>query len=804
MRTYLTRDPFLHLNEGKNWRERGLWPARWITCPGVTSPFVAAFRLQFKTPSEKNKFTNKDEVIRIHVTADERYELYLDGERIGRGPERVSPERWYYESYELEFSAGMHTLVARVWALGVQAATAQMSVEPGFLLAAEGDWGKAINTGLAPWEVKTVPGYRFIPQPFAHWRGATVEIDGAFYPWGVEAGDGQDWQPVSEGDHGIGRHIDWSLRRPEHLLKPATLPAMIDQLIPAGIVRYVGDASIHPGNSALIKETESLPTEVQSWTDFLTGRKSLIIPANTRRRAIIDLDNYYLAYPELITSNGTGSQVRIHWAEALFETPNAWEHRKGNRNEIDGKYFIGQGDIFLPDGGLSRSFLPLWWSAGRYVEVVVETDAQPLILEELKLHETRYPLEMESDFSASDTRLEETMPLLVRGLQMCSNETYFDCPFYEELQYGGDMRLEALVNYVMNRDDRLARKALDIFDGSRLWNGMTQARYPSRDVQIIPSWSLWWVAMVRDYAYWRCDLDFVKSLMPGVRATVEGFQRDIGPDGLLHAPEGWNTFDWVPTWKQEDAGCPPDAVDGVSAVINWHLIYILTLYADLEERINEPLLAERAHWQATNLAQHAIEAFWDEEHGLLADDLSHEHFSEHTQVLAILSDLLERPMRDRVIEGLLTYPDLSRMTVYASHYLFEAFRKIGRVDALIERLPLWFDMVTNGFKTGVEKPEPSRSDCHGWSSHPLYHYFASILGIRPGDLGFCSVEIIPQLGPLTHAAGRLIHPAGGEISIEIHHVGEELHGRLSLPQGVDAMLHVNGETLFFKEETREF
>ena len=79
----------------------------------------------------------------------------------------------------------------------------------------------------------------------------------------------------------------------------------------------------------------------------------------------------------------------------------------------------------------------------------IATQGQPLTLEGLRLHETRYPLGMESTFSASDPRLENTIPLLVHGLQMCANETYFDCPYYEELQYGGDMRLEALVNYVL-------------------------------------------------------------------------------------------------------------------------------------------------------------------------------------------------------------------------------------------------------------------------------------------------------------------------------------------------------------------
>ncbi len=32
--------------------------------------------------------SRKNETIRIHVTADERYDLFLNGERIGSGPEK--------------------------------------------------------------------------------------------------------------------------------------------------------------------------------------------------------------------------------------------------------------------------------------------------------------------------------------------------------------------------------------------------------------------------------------------------------------------------------------------------------------------------------------------------------------------------------------------------------------------------------------------------------------------------------------------------------------------------------------------
>ena len=42
--------------------------------------------------------------------------------------------------------------------------------------------------------------------------------------------------------------------------------------------------------------------------------------------------------------------------------------------------------------------------------------------------------------------------------RLCAHETYMDCPYYEQLQYDGDTRLELLTTYAMTRDDRLNRR----------------------------------------------------------------------------------------------------------------------------------------------------------------------------------------------------------------------------------------------------------------------------------------------------------------------------------------------------------
>lgn len=787
MRIVITEEPFAESQRSRRWDEQGIWAARWIAHPEPPQPpYALAFRRRFDVKQQ--------ETVRIHVTADERYELYLDGERIGRGPERGDRHHWFFESYDLTLTPGEHVLVARVWVLGDLAPIAQMTLPPqGFALCPQEErWSEALATGVANWEVKKLDGFTLF-SAFGGWfTGATLRVDGHQVPWGFERGEGNDWQPACALQHAISYHR--GDRLPEHVLQPATLLPIIERPWHGAKVRFVADLQSETTADIPIRLTEHLANEGEGWQKLLDGDASLTIPPHTARRVIIDLQNYACAYPEVVLTGGRDALVRVHWQEALYEDPR--RSVKGNRDEIDGKYFCmvwhlkdGFGDTFITDGGEARHFDAHWWRAGRYVEVVVRTYDEPLHVNSLRFIETRYPLEAESTFTADDPRVEPITAISVRALQMCSHETYMDCPFFEQLMYVGDTRLQVLTTYALTRDDRLPRKALLMFDSSRINRGITQSRYPSRWEQIIPPFSLYWVAMVYDYALWRDDLDYVRSLIPGVRSVMEAHLAQLTDEGLFRWIDGWNYADWVPGWR---GGIPP-ATDGISGVHHWQLVYTLNLWAELEAATGDSELAARAWRLRDALAQTGTVAFWDEKRGLFADDLTHEHYSEHTQCFAMLSGCVEEERTERIAKTLLQPNDLAKATVYFSHYLFEVFRLLKQPDAFLQRLDLWHGFVQNGLKTTIESPEPARSDCHAWGAHPVYHFFASILGVRPAEPGFRSVCIEPQLGRLNWAQGTLVHPRG-EIVVALRKQDGQLHAEIQLPLGVSGTLALGGRT----------
>lgn len=776
-RVYLDRDPYIEQSRSQPWIERGAWPCRWIGCEVSLLPFIAVYRCQFAL--------HEAETLRLHITADERYELFVDGERIARGSERGDPNNWFFETYDLELAAGDHILVALVFTLGVAGPRSQMSVRHGFLLAPQGEQHIAlIGTGVAPWQTMPLRGYSF-QRPFGHdffSIGYNVVIDGCNYSWGIERGLGQGWQQAKVLDTGA----DALLRNryaAVHLLRPATLPPMLDQPWRSGRVRFV----THALEEQAILQAYDHPVDHALWSSLLHGESIAIVPPHASRRVLFDLEGYVCAHVMLTVSGGVNGMLRLHWAEALFCDPEGIT--KGNRNEVEGKYFVGVGDTFLPDGGKQRTFASPLWRAGRYLELVVQTADELLTIEQLVVSETRYPLDVESTFEADNPQYGQLIAAALRTIQTSCHDSYIDGPYYEQMPWAGDAVQHALCTYVLTRDDRLQRKLLRMFAASQLPSGFTRARYPARDTLIIAPYGLYFVTLVHDYAFWRDDLAFVREMMVTARRVLEAFLLLRNAEGLIEAPPGWNFMDWVPAWE---SGVPPDADWGASAVINWQAVWAFSRAATVEAALGEHELAARWRRLAGELASHAIEVFWNTQRQLFADDIAHTSFSEHTQCFALLSGELEPDHATRLGHALVDDQQLTRAAIGFGHHLFEAYRSLGRVDLLQNRLGFWFELIEQGFVTLPERPEPSRSDCHAWSAHPLYHFFASIIGIRPASAGFKEVLVAPQLGRLGEVRGRIPHPCG-QIEARFKRENGRVRGEIALPVDTTGTFLYNGQ-----------
>ena len=209
------------------------------------------------------------------------------------------------------------------------------------------------------------------------------------------------------------------------------------------------------------------------------------------------------------------------------------------------------------DGGERRRFQTLWFRTYRFVQLEIETGDEALRLHDLHGIFVGYPFKLAARFDSDLAWLADMWEINWRGARLCAWETYFDTPYYEQLQYVGDTRIQALITLYMSDDDRLVRQAIEHFDLSRIPEGITASRYPSDLGQYIPTFSPIWVAMVHDYWMHRDEPEYVRGFLPGIRAVLGWFERRIDETGMLGPISWWPFVDWARGWER---GVPPGGV----------------------------------------------------------------------------------------------------------------------------------------------------------------------------------------------------------------------------------------------------
>ncbi len=748
------------------------WNANWISCP-VSSPYdygVYHFRKTFSLGNVPDSFI-------INVSADNRYQLFVNGTAVCRGPARGDLEHWYFETIDIApyLKTGKNSLAAEVWNFGVYKPGAQISLKTGFILHGNSVKEEIVNTG-GGWKVYRNESYT----PVTEYRfdvGCSDRVDGNRYPWGWEETEYEDgfWAnavPQEKGQpYGTGTEYVW-------VLKPRDIPIMEESLLRMDKIRHA----------------QGIPLPEH----FLRGNSPVSVGGNKKVSLMIDQSYITTAYPVITLSGGKDAVIRLTYAESLTK-----EGTKGNRNDITGKELYGPSDIFISDGGESRTFSPLWFRTYRYIKVDIETHKDPLILNDLYGMFTAYPFMEKGSFKSDDPGLDKIWEVGWRTARLCAHETYFDCPYYEQLQYVGDTRIQALISLYVSGDDRLMRKAIQLFDWSRSYEGITMSRYPTRLKQMIPPFSLYWINMVHDYRMYRDDPEFIRTCIPGIKTILEWFAEKVDPDtGLLGPMPHWNFTDWPKQWPWSSTaptgGVPPGAITGGSAILSLQLAYTLKDAVELLTAYGETELAQRYRDLYRRLRTSVWEKCWDEKRQLLKDDLGGTSYSQHANIMGILADAIPAEFQPNVLDRVIQDPTLIQATFYYRFYLFRALKKTGKANEYVSMLQPWYDMLNMGLTTFAEEPEPTRSDCHAWSASPLFDFLAIICGVEPDAPGFRSVKIEPAPGYLNEITGKVPHPSG-LIEVQLKKENNRLSGTIILPDGLSGQYKYGTQQLNLHE-----
>jgi alpha-L-rhamnosidase len=747
------------------------WNADWIATPNDpgTGYGVYYFRKTIGLEAKPRNFI-------IHVSADNRYKLYVNGILVSLGPARGDYYYWNYETVDLApyLVAGKNTVAALVWNEAQYRPEAQISFRTGFILqgnsAAEeklnsnGSWKGFRDAGHLP-----IPGYFFAAS-----KGEMVDMNQAIKgDWTGAGFDDSGWPlaaKVSDGKlKGMAWGTDWAL-------VPSTLPPreMTYQRIP--ILRMATGLSIPQG--------------------FPGEKTALTIPANSTVALLLDQTYETNAYVTLNFSGGKDAGISLGYAESLYEKGSNGS-AKGNRNEVDGKEFVGRKDSLLADGSLGQSFTTLNFRTFRYIRLFVQTKNDPLVIDDIYGTFTGYPFKRASVFKTSDTsgaEINQMLDIGWRTARLNAWETYTDCPYYEQLQYIGDTRIQAMVSYYNTSDDRLARNALNEIDHSRLPEGVTRSCYPSKGTQIISTFSLWYICMLHDYWMYRGDNDFIKGKLPGERGVLDFFSKYQQPDGSLKNTPYWAFVDWAGNL----AGGVNDK-DGSAAIYDLQLLWAYQWAAEMEGKIGLHDYAVSYDQKIARLKATIRRKYWDPAKKLFADTKEKTGFSQHVNSLAILTGLVSDADMPAVAGGLLNDKSLTQCSVYFKYYLNQALVKAGLGDDYMKWLGIYRENIAMGLTTWAEYSDvnTTRSDCHAWGASPNIEFYRTVLGIDSYAPGFSQVKIEPHLGTLTNVSGEIPHP-NGKVAVAYFLDKGKWEIKVGLPKNTTGRLVWKGKAYLLK------
>ena len=734
------------------------WPAYWIDVPNSDPQGFGVYHFRHGFNLAKSPTS-----LKVHVSGDNRYILFVNGHQVSFGPARSDLTHWRYETVDLAsyLISGRNVLAAVVWNDGPNRAVAQVSNQTGFVLQSDQPEFADLNTGPA-WKCIRDKAYspKLWPQDQRtgyYALGPNEIVDGQLYPWSWQTPgfDDSSWVNANRLTHAAPRDASDSPNR--WMLTPRLIPLEPESPEQPLTVRK-------PSTSTALTQT---------------------IPANSKTVLLLDQTYLTTAYPELTVSGGTGSTVNIAYAEALYnpKTDPKAEYLKGNRNDIDGKLFIGPSDMFTTDGGTSRTYRPLFWRTYRYLQLTIQTASKPLTLDSVKGSFVAYPFEKKAIFTApdnpSDPEIQKILATGWRTARLCAHESYMDCPFYEQLQYGGDARIQMMVSLYMTGDARLMRNGIELLNNSRTAEGVTFSRAPSALQQYIPPFSLWWIGMVHDYWMYVDDPDFVRHMLPGVHAVLSYFSQYQKQNGSMRAMPWWNFVDWVKQWPGGVSPSDPDG--GSSAALDLQLLLAYQWAGDLEQSLGSAALAQDYKSAASSLKQTIQATDWDSQRGLFADQPSHSTYSQHVNTLAVIAGVSAPEQGRSIIEKIRTDSTLAQSSIYFRAYQNATLRMVGLGGDYLKSLDPWRQMLADNLTTWSEwNGGDTRSDCHAWGASPNFEFLRTVAGIESAAPGFKKIRITPNLGDLKHIQAHMPHP-NGMIDLDFTRNGKSYTFKITLP-----------------------
>lgn len=428
-------------------------------------------------------------------------------------------------------------------------------------------------------------------------------------------------------------------------------------------------------------------------------------------------DNIYDLGREMV--GGPFADLKIPYGETIIVS-------FGERITEDGKVprLIGVRDFsytLIGNGKMMRVFNPLRKLGLRYFEVsgnceVLEIGVVPL----------QYPFN-ERERCFTDAQRQRIYDVAVRTLKLNAFEHYFDCPWREQAFYALDSRFQMRYGYVAFSTTEYQYAALKLMSEDRNPTGLVSMVVPSSCTMIIPSFALFYVIAMEEYASQTDDIRLIEKYFEKMVQVMQKFAANK-QDGLIQnfEEEGiWNFYEWN------------DVLDGSNykykedSALN--LNYVLALQSMI--RICGMLNKDKSDYKNEVVEMQAkINAkYFNKETGLYALSESSQSFTELCNAYAVLTETAIGERAERICEILadknsgLIECTLSMLSFKYDALLKQHAEKYGKyiLNDIDEKYGYMLrEGATSFWETmkGWRDFDNAGSLCHGWAALPVYYY----------------------------------------------------------------------------------
>ncbi len=400
----------------------------------------------------------------------------------------------------------------------------------------------------------------------------------------------------------------------------------------------------------------------------------------------------------------------------------------------------------------------------RYAIMTFRNISSPVHLHLFKAYELAYSITPQGKFQCSDWELNKIWEISSRSVELCMEDTYVDCPAFEQAYWIGDGRIEALVNYYTHGAYELTKRSISMVGESLKKSDLPEAQVPTGCNTVLTAWFLLWILSCKEYYEYTKDADGLIHTFQDISLCIERLESYINDDDLFEI-NGWNMLDW--------AGMDTP-VSGIVTHQNFLLVKTLRESAEIADLLDQSEKATYFRKLADKVQYAANRILWNEERqafidSIHSDGVRSDVISIQTNIMAYLCECVEGERTDIMVNYILNPPDnfIKIGSPFMSFFYYEALEKLGGYDTMIENIRnKWGDMLRFGATScwetflGFEKDRLTRSHCHGWSAAPGYFLPRVILGVKPVKPGFEEFVVEPHTNNLTWARGQVPTPYG--------------------------------------------